>query len=144
MLVALFALLVLGWGVGAWSAPRPDEQRFFPGLTFAVSEGESGPLFTLGANVFTGLQLSQFVAGVTQFLESARALEPGERVVLRQDGLSGYLALSATRAGAELAFTVTLHAEAPTPVVGEVAVRGLAVLLADQVLTSGPPEGRTY
>jgi hypothetical protein len=120
-------------------APDPGasygEDQLFPRFQLEL-QGDSGEgVFVLGLNSFTALQLVQFLMGFTQFLEEAHALADGQTLVLRQDGNQGYLALAASRSGAELAFTLTLHAEAPAAVTGDGGVHSLGLRIADQLLT---------
>lgn len=104
-----------------------------PRFSFEIqADGEEHLVF--GSNIFTPQQLYQFVTSLTDFIEEVQLLEPDQSLVLRQDGLYGYLALAATNYGGHLVFTLTLHAEAPSPVDSIAAIHGIGVDLGLQLL----------
>ena len=105
-----------------------------PRFRFEVqADGEEH--LVLGVNVFTSQQIVQFVVALSDFLESVSDLAAGQTLVLRQDGIYGYVALAASSDGESITFTLTLHAEAPRSVDGIEAVQFLGIELAEQLLT---------
>lgn len=114
---------------------QTEPEAPFPRFRLEVQADGRDGLFVLGLNSFTARQLLQFLAGLSEFLDSAHALTEDSTLVLRQAGDQGYLALAATRKGQELEFTLTLHAEAPAAVAGDGGVHSLGLRIADQLLT---------
>ncbi len=111
-----------------------DPAGAVPRFRFEIqADGEEH--LVLGVNVFTPQQIVQFVVALSDFLESVKDLAAGQTLVLRQDGIYGYVALAASSDGESITFTLTLHAEAPRAVDGVEAVQFLGVELAEQLLT---------
>lgn len=144
-LVALLAFLVLVAGVGAEPVlaaygPEPgydpyDYELVSDGPRFEFRLDDGDPRLVLGTNEFTPAQLLQFVAALPEFLEGASRLSEGQSLVLRQSGVTGYVALSAAYAEPMNRFTLTFHAEAPSDVASVTAVQGLGLELMNMLLT---------
>lgn len=126
-------LLVLLW---ALVSPVAAQDGFrLPALEFEVTEQGGERLFSWGANAFTGGQLARFVAAVPAFLGAVPALAEGEQLVLRQEGVMGYIAVSAVvRAGA-VRYLLTFRAEPPGEIDEDRGVVALAASIGDQVLS---------
>lgn len=99
------------------------------------SEGDSQ--LVIGINAFTPQQLLQFVNALPDFLEGAAKLAEGQTLVLRQNGIQGYVALAAVfePERGSIRYTLTFQAEAPSSVAGVSAVQSLGFEIANMLLT---------
>lgn len=99
--------------------------------------GDGQSELVLGINTFTKQQLLQFANALPDFLEGAVNLSEGQTLVLRQAGISGYVALSAVYDAerATIRYTLTFQAEAPASVANVAAVQGLGFEIVNMVLT---------
>lgn len=142
----LLALLTLVAGLAAEPAlaafepeagpdPALDYQLINGGPRFELRLENGDSRLVLGTNEFTPQQLLQFVAALPEFLEGAGKLSEGQSLVLRQSGVSGYVALSASYGEPMNRFTLTFHAEAPSDVASVTAVQGLGLELMNMLLT---------
>lgn len=98
-------------------------------LSVEVSVDEN--TITIGASVFTRAQLETFTASTQAVLEESRTLQPGETVTLYQQGLQGYISLSAYAHAGQPLFLLSLFAETPVAVETDLGVKALAVLLSE-------------
>lgn len=114
--------------------PRWPFTEGVPRFTVTGSEAEESVKLTLGSNSFRPQQLINFVLSLGEFIEATAQLQAGQSLVLRQEGVTGYVAISAYHTGLDLMFMLTLQAEPPSQVAGVEAVHGLGVGLADQLL----------
>lgn len=145
-LIPLFVLLVLVAGLAAEPAlaafelepgthQGADYLLISDGPRFELRIDNGASRLVLGTNEFTPQQLLQFVAALPEFLEGASRLSEGQSLALRQAGVSGYVALSATYGEPMNRFTLTFHAEAPSEVANVSAVQGLGLELMNMLLT---------
>lgn len=134
----LFALLVaallpvVAQAQGEAQASPMEPPAGLEALRFAAEGGPGEERYRLGANAFSAEQLTGFVATMESFLETSASLRDGEILTLRQEGLEGYIALSAYGGDAPH-FVLTLKAEPPTGITSPVAVLALGVHIADQL-----------
>lgn len=97
----------------------------------AVEVSATGDSVTMGASVFTRTQLEAFVAATQTLLAESRALPSGETLTLYQEGLTGYISLSAYAGADRPPFLISLFAETPVALENDLGVRALAVLLGE-------------
>lgn len=97
----------------------------------AVEVAVTGDTVTVGASVFSRTQLEAFVTATQELLEESRALPSGETLTLYQEGLEGYISLSAHTGADRPPFLISLFAETPVALENDLGVQALAVLLSE-------------
>jgi|SRR5690625_1276108 len=111
--------------------------RFVEGIpAFEVRLLDDGEIrIDLGINSFTPRQLLQVFTALPEFISDSSDLAPGDSLVLRQDGVTGYLTLAAHKSAGDVDFVLTLQAEAPAGIADAAALHGFGLELASMMLT---------
>lgn len=122
---------------GRADVPAVTAGRYVSGFPdFQVQLQDDGSfVVVLGTNSFTPGQLLELLGALPQFIEESAGLAPGGRLALRQAGVAGYLAVTASNSGSGVEYVLTLQAEPPAGIAGAAALQGLGLELASVVLT---------